>query len=148
MTLRGIQYVLLHPRVLRQRQQRFESSWATAGDLACGVHDVAQAARGACLSSYNLACVLSGLFARRLTIVACNVAISLRAGAVMCNFLAGSAEGRAVVGVVLCRHAREWDACRRHAGRVRRALNGLTQAPADVTVYVVQVYRGGRFVVC
>jgi len=148
MTLQGIQYVLQHPRLLRLRHHRFESSWATASDLACSTHDTVQVARGACLTSQNLACVLAGLFARHLTIVACNVAISLPRGAIKCNFLAGTAEGRTVVGVIVCRSAREWDTCREHAGRVRRALQSLVRAPEDVTVYVAQVYRGGRFVVC
>lgn len=140
MNIRGIHYALMHPRVLRQRNDRYESMWATAGDLACAVSH-AEYGEGAprSFSRQLLSSIIGGLFVRNMRIIAHNVGIRIyqqNPMAIVCDFLAGNADGTSVVAVIACGSVQKYRQCRRHARGVKASLQAILHRRCRVGLFL------------
>lgn len=140
MNIRGIHYALMHPRVLRQQDDRFESVWATGNDLACDVSGV-EYGEGAprTFSRQLLSSIIGGLFVRNMRVIAHNIAIRIRQqspAAIVCDFLAGTGDGASVVAVIACGSTQKYRQCRRHARGVKACLQNILHRRCRVGLFL------------
>ena len=135
-------YLLLHPRVLHQKNQRYVSKWKTGQDLEIPREEVVVGTDEAvdCTASIILRLLLRGIFA-----IAGNLCIreAKPHGQVLRIDLAcSSADNRHLVVVVVCSKRTSLNACKKHGHKLVRALRGIVPRGVCVRAHVAMVENG------
>lgn len=137
-----INYLLLHPRVLHQRNHRYVSKWKTGQDLEIPREEVVVGSDQAvdCTASIIVRLLLRGIYA-----LAGNLGIreAKPHGQVLRIDLAcSSADNRNLVVVVVCSNRATLIACKKHGHKLVRALRGIVPRDVSVRAHVAVVENG------
>ena len=135
-------YLLLHPRVLHQKNHRYISKWKTGQDLETPREQVVVGSDEAveCTASIILRLLLRGVFA-----IAGNLGIreaKPRGEVLRIDLACSSADNRHLVVVVVCSNRTKLSACKRHGNKLVRVLRGVVPRGVCVRAHIAVVENG------
>lgn len=137
-----VQYILLHPRILQQKNDKYLSSWVTAEDLSATRSAVitGNTVPMQCSVSIMLRVLMRGVFA-----IAGNLGVreaGPRGDVLRIDLACSSIDNHNLVVVVFCSSSDRVARCKQHGLRLLRALRGIVKQGTRLRANVALVENG------